>query len=248
MPTNFPLISVIIPVLNGERFLAAAINSVRLQHVTPLEIIVIDDGSTDGTAALVSTLGDDIRYLFQINQGPSAARNAGVRMANGEIIAFLDADDIWPANRLNLLLKRLHKEPSLEIVLGRLQFTGQLTEAEQKMRFERPGNVAMSPHLGSGIYKKSVFSKVGLFDENLFHYEDYEWFMRARENDISMIILKEVTYIYQKRPDSLSRQQTPNAKHFIHILKMSLERRRQQHPGALPVIPGFFDFDEEKNR
>jgi glycosyltransferase involved in cell wall biosynthesis len=248
MPTDSPLISVIIPVLNGERFLAAAIDSIRLQHVAPLEIIVIDDGSTDRTAALVSTLGDDIRYLFQTNQGPSAARNAGLRMANGEIIAFLDADDIWPANRLSLLLKRLQKEPSLEIVLGRLQFTGQLTEAERKMRFEGPDNVTMSLSLGSGIYKESVFSKVGLFDERLFHYEDYEWFMRARENDIPIVILKDVTYIYQKRPDSLIRQQDPQARHLIRIFKMSLDRRRQQHQGQLPVIPGFFDFDEEKNR
>ena len=99
MTTNV-LLSVIMPVYNGAEFLAEAVASIVAQAYQPLEIIVVDDGSTDETATIVQSLGGEIRYLYQFNQGPAAARNAGLALAQGDLIAFLDVDDLWPADKL----------------------------------------------------------------------------------------------------------------------------------------------------
>src|SRR5579871_1893267 len=90
--------SVIIPVYNAEAFLAQAVESVRRQTVKPLEIIVVDDGSTDNSAQVAARL--DVHYIYQPNRGPAAARNRALTAARGQFIAFLDADDLWPDNKL----------------------------------------------------------------------------------------------------------------------------------------------------
>ena len=90
-----PLISCIVPVYNGERYLRQALDSILTQTYRPLEIIVADDGSTDGTAAVVTRYGDQIHYIRQDNSGAPAVRNLGLRVAHGEFVAFLDADDLW---------------------------------------------------------------------------------------------------------------------------------------------------------
>ena len=97
---NSPLVSTIIPVFNGERLLPEALDSVFRQDYRPIEVIVVDDGSTDGTS-LVARSCPEVRYLYQSNQGLGAARNAGIAAACGEFIAFLDADDIWLPRKLS---------------------------------------------------------------------------------------------------------------------------------------------------
>src|SRR3982074_3555445 len=98
---NTPLVSVIVPVYNGERFLAETLQSIINQQYRPLELIVIDDGSTDQTARIATSVSE-VRYFYQRNQGVANARNAGLAAARGELIAFLDADDLWQPNKLSL--------------------------------------------------------------------------------------------------------------------------------------------------
>jgi glycosyltransferase involved in cell wall biosynthesis len=111
-----PLISVIVPVHNGEDFLEDAVASIHRQDYCPLEIVIIDDGSTDGTAGLAATLGNDIHWIYQQHRGPSAARNAGIVMSHGEFIAFLDADDLWPPGKLQAQVELLLASPAADIV------------------------------------------------------------------------------------------------------------------------------------
>jgi glycosyltransferase involved in cell wall biosynthesis len=240
------LVSVIIPAYNCERFIGEAVASVRRQQYEPLEIIIVDDGSTDGTSSCVKSLGEDIRYVYQSNRGPAAARNRGITMAGGEVIAFLDADDYWPANKLKIQLARMNRNPEIEVVLGRIRFTGILTEADRKIRFEGPDNTMININLGSGVFRRSVFDKVGLFDESLRHYEDHDWFLRAREKGVSIIILKDITLYYRRNENGLSRRKTKNDPSMIWILKKSLDRRRQEKKGHVELSGDFFDFDEEK--
>jgi glycosyltransferase involved in cell wall biosynthesis len=240
-----PLVSVIIPAYNCERFIAEAVESVRQQDYEPIEIIIIDDGSTDGTASCVKCLGEDICYLYQSNRGPAAARNRGIRMANGEVIAFLDADDYWPKNKLKIQMARMNRDPEIEIVLGRIQCTGLLTEADKRIRFEGPDNTMINICLGSGIFRSSVFNKVGLFDESLRHHEDHDWFLRARENGVSMTILKDITLHNRRNDYSMSRRKSKDDPSMIKILKKSLDRRRQNN-GVVDLLPKFFDFDDGK--
>jgi glycosyltransferase involved in cell wall biosynthesis len=243
---SIPLVSVIIPAFNCDRFINEAVESVRQQNYEPIEIIVIDDGSTDGTEACVKRLGKDISYIYQSNRGPAAARNTGIGMARGDLISFLDADDYWPANRLNVQLARMKREPELEVVLGRIRCTGALTETDRKIRFEGPDNTMISICLGSGVFRKSVFDKVGLFDESLRHYEDHDWFLRAREKRVSMIILKDITLHNRRNEYSMSRRKSKDDPTMIQILKKSLDRRRQEKKGLVELSPNFFDFDDEK--
>ena len=103
-----PLVSVIIPVYNGERYLEAALKSVIEQDYCPIEIIVVDDGSTDKSAEIAKYF-KEIQYIFQSNKGPGPAnaRNTGIRAVKGEYIAFLDADDIWMPNKLSIQMNYL---------------------------------------------------------------------------------------------------------------------------------------------
>ncbi len=241
-----PFVSVIIPAYNCERFIAEAVESVRQQNYEPLEIIIIDDGSTDGTSACLKSLGEDLRYAYQSNMGPAAARNRGITMAMGEVIAFLDADDYWPANKLRVQLARINRDPEMEVVLGRIQCTGVLTEADRKIRFEGPDNTMISICLGSGVFRRSVFNKVGLFDESLRHYEDHDWFLRAREKNVSMAILKDVTLYNRRNEYSMSRRKNKNDPSMVQILKKSLDRRRRQNKGPVELLPNFFDYDDRK--
>ena len=95
-----PLISCVVPVFNGERYLGEALDSILAQTYRPLELLVVDDGSTDGAAALVTRYRDQTRPLFQPNAGQAAARNLGLSVARGEFVAFLDADDLWHPEKL----------------------------------------------------------------------------------------------------------------------------------------------------
>ena len=241
-----PFVSVIIPAYNCERFIAEAVESVRRQDHRPIEIIVVDDGSTDGTSAHVKNLGKDIRYVHQSNRGPAAARNRGIEMAKGEVFTFLDADDYWPENKLEIQLAHLRKYPRIEVVLGRIQFTGSLTEADMKIRFEGPDNTMVNINLGSGIFKRAVFEKVGIFDESLRHFEDHDWFLRAREKDVSMVILENITLYYRRHENSMSSRKSEDDPTMIQILKKSLDRRRQHNKGLVELLPRFFDFDDRK--
>ena len=106
-----PLISCIVPVFNGERYLGEALDSILAQTYRPLEIIVSDDGSTDGTAAVVASYGECVKYLWQVNAGEAAARNLGSSAAGGHFLAFLDADDLWHPEKPPPSQDRLVYEP-----------------------------------------------------------------------------------------------------------------------------------------
>ena len=98
MLTIDSLVSVIIPAFNRERFLAASIKSVLAQLYRPIEIIVVDDGSTDNTKKVAEGFGKEVRYVHQENKGPSAARDTGIKVAKGDVFAFIDADDLWSSD------------------------------------------------------------------------------------------------------------------------------------------------------
>ena len=114
------LISVIVPAYQREKHLGATLRSILAQGYRPLEIVVVDDGSTDKTAAVAQSY-PQVRYIFQNNQGPHVARNTGLDNCNGELIAFLDADDLWPSDKLEKQFDFLTKNPEVACVLGRMK-------------------------------------------------------------------------------------------------------------------------------
>ena len=244
MTSANPFVSVIVPVYNGAKFLSEAVASIRQQNYHPLEIIIVDDGSTDETAELVTGLGKDIRYAYQRNSGPAAARNKGLEMARGEIITFLDVDDLWPPDKLRIQVARLVNDPNLDVVLGRIQFIRLPGAAEFQM--QGPNNTRVNVHLGSGAFRKSVFDKVGVFDETLRYSEDHDWFLRAREQGVSMTIVEQVTLHYRLHGNNMTQDKNAKGFQLTQVLKKSLDRRRRQSNGLVESLPQFSDFDEAK--
>jgi glycosyltransferase involved in cell wall biosynthesis len=218
------LVSVVIPVFNGERFLREAVQSVLDQKYSPLEIIVVDDGSTDGTANVARSL--PVRYLHQTNQGPAAARNRGIEHAQGELITFADADDLWPLAKLELQLPYLTDD--VEIVMGRIQQVFSSSEEEF-------GEPAFSVNLGSAVIRKTVFDRVGLFDETMRYSEDVDWFMRAREAGVAIMTIDAVTLFYRQHEENMTRGKSTSELNVLKALKRSLDRRRERAGVAAPL-------------
>jgi len=238
------LVSVIIPAYNAASFLPHAVASIDRQDYHPLEIIVVDDGSTDNTADVARSLPSVSRYIHQQNQGPSAARNRGLKLAEGEFIAFLDADDQWPTGKLELQIGRLRAEPQLDVVLGRIQYISLPGAEAIDIAFETEERTLTHVHLGSGVYRRGVFERVGLFEESLRYSEDVDWFMRAREEDISMVILEDVTLLYQLHPGNMTRAMTGDSSKLAAVMRLSLERRRRRSGGRPVHLKPWSHYDE----
>jgi len=236
MASRKNLVSVVIPVYNGERYLGEAFDSVMSQGHRPIEVIVVDDGSTDNTETVARRFSDSITYIQQENRGPASARNRGLQLSHGDIISFLDADDLWSENKLSLQLARLTDNPFAEIVLGLSQPMKLHAEEEGNAHFEKWHDPFCALLLSAGVFRKSVFEKVGLFDETLYYGEDTDWFMRAREMGVSMAIVEDVTLFYRRHESNMTLDSTARNRYFIRALKKSLDRRRKETGGVVTPI------------
>jgi len=225
---NKSLISCIIPVFNGERYLKEALDSILAQTYRPLEIIVADDGSTDGTATVVSGYGDQIRYMFQANAGPSAARNLGLSAVEGEFVAFLDADDLWRKEKLALQMVRFEIRPELDLCVTMVQnfWVSELHQEEEQFRKHR----IMQPVPGYSsvtlLARRMLFEKVGEFNDSLRHADDTDWFLRAVEQGVAMELLPDVLVYRRLHQTNRSRRfSAASREEYLALAKMLVNRR-----------------------
>lgn len=243
---NSPQLSVIIPAYNSELYLAEAIESVLAQKYQPLEIIIVDDGSTDSTKR-VATSFRNVQYIYQGNQGPASARNTGLSLAQGDIITFLDSDDLWSDNKLELQLKRLSVTPSVEIVLGYTQRVRLTISCDGEPEFKSYLNPQPMLSLGSALIRKTVFDKVGLFEKSLLFADDIDWFLRAREKGIRFVIHHDITQYYRKHTHNITHQRQLDLKYQIKVYKRSLDRRRYENDGTIRSLKNWSEFYETKD-
>lgn len=227
-----PLLSVIIPVYNGEMYLNEALDSVRAQHYPALEIIIVDDGSTDGSGAIARSRPEKIRYVRQDNAGPAAARNRGIREAKAKLIAFLDADDIWPERSLSIRLETLQRDPSLQGAVGKIRIfrMGVPDAAPSPLTLTEPMSLPML--VGGGLFYRSVFAKIGFFNEELRQSEDLDWLLRLREAGIPIRHIDAVTLHYRQHANSLSGNRAATQHGIMEAIRLSLERRRRPESGS----------------
>ncbi|HUO67213.1 MAG TPA: glycosyltransferase family A protein, partial [Gammaproteobacteria bacterium] len=189
-----PTVSCVVPAYNAERYVARALESVLEQSRPPDEIIVVDDGSTDGTAAVLESYGSRLRVVHQENSGPAAARNRGIRMATGEIICFQDADDEWHRDKLAKQLVLLEARPEVGICITRLRnvWAEHLDEERRGLGAHVFANDPPGYVFQTSLIRRDVFARAGMLDEKLRRAEDIEWFARARDAGIELALISEV--------------------------------------------------------
>ncbi len=182
-------VTIVVPAYNASEYIAKTVKSVLQQTYTDFELLVIDDGSTDDTADIVhnfSLQDSRVKLISQENQGVSVARNTGIKMAKGEFIAFLDADDLWLPNKLVSHLEHLHQNSEVGVSFGKVEFlssngelTGYISNSplgaikSEYLLYENP-TVTTS----NIVVRREVFEQVGYFDEQISYSEDLEWLLR----------------------------------------------------------------------
>ena len=188
---NTPLVSVVIPTYNYGRFVCTAVDSALSQTFQPLEVIVVDDGSTDDTRERLSQYGDHIRYIYQVNKHLSAARTTGIRAARGEFIALLDSDDLWAPEKLARQVALLLQYPELgavgtekfciDINGNRLPDMDATDGGVEFVELSLRDFLEFSPLCPSAtMMRRRCFDEVGCFDETLRSVEDMEMWLRVR--------------------------------------------------------------------
>jgi glycosyltransferase involved in cell wall biosynthesis len=223
-----PLVSVMLPAYNAGNYLAEAIDSVLAQTHRPLELIVVDDGSEDDTADIARGYGDRITFLQQQRQGNGGARNTAVAHAQGEYLAFLDADDRFPPERLERELRALQAEPELEAVFGHVRefVTPNLDpEVRALMRPPREDAAWISPTLM--LIRREALFRVGMFDIALNVGATVDWCVRALDAGLRYRMLPEIVLERRLHGANNGIREAHTRSDYAHVLKASLDRRRR---------------------
>ncbi len=224
-------VSVVIPVFNGERYLAEAIDSILAQTHRPLEIIVVDDGSTDSSIDIARAYAEreaDVHCLSQSHGGIGAARNRGIEHAKGDYLSFLDADDLWCEDKLALQFAAFDQHPETDIVFGHVtQFVSPELSDEQKREIRCPRE-SMPGYLAAAMLIPShVFHRVGLFDGSLCMGEFLQWYLRATELQLNVVMLPDVVLRRRIHMSNHGRRRQDARSDYAHVLKAALDRRRE---------------------
>lgn len=220
------LVSVIIPAYNQAKYLKSAITSVLSQTYTFWECIVVDDGSTDNTYEQVHLFKHPkIKYLYQNNAGLSAARNTGMQASRGEYISFLDSDDCFAPQKLELLVEIMNNRPELALVAGNAalidengntinrKFESWIPEKQHELLFGNP------LHVGSVMLRREWYLKIGLFDTNLRSYEDWDYWLRIAKSGGKMQSIKPIVSYYRFHTDQMTRNATQMTEASFSVLK-----------------------------
>src|SRR5262245_49109170 len=230
-----PVVSCIVPVFNGERYLREALESILVQTHRALDVLVVDDGSTDGTAAIAASYGDRVRHVRQENAGAPAARNLGLHAARGDFITFLDADDLWHPEKLARQMACFDADPSLDACVTHLQnfWIDELADEAERLRDHplaqpQPGYVTVTL-----MARRAVFDRVGGFNTGLTVGDPMEWFARAIDAGVRIELLPD-TLVHRRMhrhnlswESGASRQMTGAMKAAIlRVVKDTLDRRR----------------------
>lgn len=214
-----PLVSVVLPAYNAAGHIGDALESVFRQACPQLEVIVVDDGSTDATATVLRHFGSRIRVLSQENKGPSAARNKGIQAATGGLVGLLDADDLWADQHLALTLPLLCPGSPWDFVRGRTRVIHPATTGLPPQELIQPALI------GACLFRRSVFDTVGGFDESMRNGGDFDWNARLAESGCREKRLDDVTLIYRRREGSLSYQQQSHKRGLFHSVRNQVARR-----------------------
>jgi glycosyltransferase involved in cell wall biosynthesis len=226
-----PSVSVIVPLYNAERYVAAALDSIFAQQQTALDVLVVDDGSQDDSLTALIPYAGRITLIRQANAGPAAARNRALRQAGGDVVAFLDADDLWPTGRLAAQLAVLAAQPECAVVLGQVEnfVSPELDEAEQQ-RLARSAEQTGSVHIGAMLVRRSTFELVGPFDETVRHGEFIAWWARLQQLQLPVVTLSQTVLRRRLHQTNMTRLEPDGRRNYLAALRAQLAARRAAGP------------------
>jgi glycosyltransferase involved in cell wall biosynthesis len=223
------LVSVILSVYNGEKYLEEAIESLLAQTYTPIEIIIVNDGSIDRTEEVIAKYREVVRYLYQTNRGQPAATNLGISMAKGEYIAFLDADDLYLPDKTETQLQFLQHRPDMDCVFGMVeQFYSPELSIEARTKWVCPSQIFPGYLAAAGLFRRECFEKIGLFNEKQRIGVFIDWYMRACEKGLHHFLIE--TQVLKRRiHDNNMGIYSKNSRHeYVQIVKEALKRRTHE--------------------
>lgn len=225
---SWPLVSVIIAVRNGERFLVSALSSVLEQDYRPFEIIVVDGQSVDNTAEIARSF-QEVRYVRQINRGIADAYNVGIEAARGEFVAFLSHDDLWTPDKLSVQVGYMLSHPKIQYTVARVRF------------FLEPGcsippgfrkELLEGDHVGlimeTLVARRSLFDEIGRFDPQLTISEDADWFARASDYKVPKVVVPQVLLWKRVHDTNASLDVDLGHRDLLKALQRSIARKRDR--------------------
>lgn len=259
-----PRVSIIIPTHNRKAFVREAVDSVLAQTFEDYELIVVDDGSVDGTKEALKKYEDRLHYVYQANQGVSTARNCGLAYSTGEFIAFLDSDDLWLPKKLAIQVIFMDQHPDAQICYtDELWIRGGVRVNPKKRHAKYSGEIY--PHClplciispSSALMRRGLFEQVGAFDPRLPVCEDYDLWLRVATRFPVFFIPQRLIVKRGGHPDQLSRRYWGIDRYRVmaltKILEMGLlipELReftiRELHRKARVLITGYLKRGKER--
>jgi glycosyltransferase involved in cell wall biosynthesis len=221
-----PLVTVVVAVHNGERFLRPALESLYAQDYERFEVVFVDDGSTDASAQIARSF-PGIRYVHQQNQGLAAARNTGLALAEGDFLAYLDDDDLLPPRKLRRQAEYLVANPDVGCVLGRQEIMLEpgVEPPEWLIRDRVFGDLDGIPFV-SAMIRTQLLRYVGGFDPTYRFAEDRDLFVRLREHGVRIEVIPEVLLFRRFHGDNMNFRMRPQKHPLLRSLKAKIDRQR----------------------
>jgi glycosyltransferase involved in cell wall biosynthesis len=222
-------VSVVIGARNAEAYLEETIGSVLRQTLPPEEVIVVDDGSTDRTAVVAEGFGGPVRCLPQPHSGLGSALNRGLREAQGQLLAFLDADDLWLPEKQALQARALAQDEELDMVFGHAHHfvSPELTDA-QREQLVLPHGLAVGLTKGTMLIRREAFERVGQFETRWVFGEFVDWYARALDAGLRSIVLPEAVLCRRLHRDNMGIRERDFRTDYVRALKTVLDRRRAE--------------------
>ena len=222
-----PLVSVVIPIYNGERYVRGAIESVLAQDYPHFELILVNDGSGDSSARIMEDYPQAVA-IHQQNQGVAAARNTGIERANGQLFALLDQDDTWTKDKLRLQVEFLEAHPEVDFVLAMQRLS--LAPDCEVPSWLKP-ELLVEPQIGylpgTLLVRRAAFERVGGFDPQFrFGSDDADWFTRAKDADLRRAVMPNVLLNRLIHDGNRSALVRDGNRELLRIIRASVKRQR----------------------
>lgn len=223
-----PLVSVIVPVRNGEQFLEQALDSVAAQEYKPYEVIVVDGASTDKTEDIARSFSG-VQYRRQSGSGIADAYNTGVDAARGELVAFLSSDDWWTPDKLEVQVEYFSEHQEFDLTLTHFEyFLDEGTPRPENFREDLLGRELEGWLMETLMARRNLFRRIGRFDRRLATAEDVDWLARAKDAGVGMAVIPRVLLYKRVHGSNLSLNMPSNDANLLHAVRQSVERKQRK--------------------